>query len=225
MRYQGEKMVAVPIFLLLVFIFMFTYLCTNTYASEVEDRKCREVEAEPLKTGEVLFAYSDDNKLDSLFIFDGKSFIDATGKEFKNIEEMQNLINGNGYPVAFSAYLTRMGPDRCIWFAEVKEGKLEGISIFASQRVDIDIILDKKRVELFQSIKTECIDQGDYPPNKKPPCTRPKLLATSDLDNDGFIEYWYTDPYTWNTGFAVAELDEINKTFSVISSGRCLDCD
>jgi len=52
----------------------------------------------------------------------------------------------------------------------------------------------------FYDRNTTCVIQGDYLPDEHPSCTRPVLLAVTDLDRDGIVEYWATEPYMWDTG-------------------------
>ena len=54
----------------------------------------------------------------------------------------------------------------------------------------------------FERFDFECIPQGDVEPGNDE-CSEPQLLAVSDIDNNGEVEYWATQPYTWDTGIGV----------------------
>lgn len=191
---------------------------------EMNDRECREIAGEQLAADEILFAYSMEGKLDALAIFDGSDFLPVDGKEFKHITEMYSLRDQKRHTVLFDAYFTKLGEDRCIWFAKLKKSKSHAISIFANKSVDLAHKFDRKTADLFDSLKTACTDQGEYPFDIKVPCTQWKLLATSDLNSNGQTEFWFSVPYTWDTGFAIGELSESGTHLNILSS-KCLNCD
>ena len=209
---------------LLLLLFLFTSAVAHADTAEIESQKCSEIPGKKLWINETLFAYSIEGKLAALAIFNGKEFLPADGQEFKHITIMYDLLDQKTYSVSFDAYFTRLGEDRCIWFARLIKEKPRSISIFASTRIKLVSEISTKVMNLFYSINTTCVDQGDYPPDKKPPCTKPKLLSTSDLNSNGRIEFWHTTPYTWDTGFTISELTESGKYLEIISS-KCLDCD
>jgi hypothetical protein len=62
----------------------------------------------------------------------------------------------------------------------------------------------KDRAEFYR-LNTSCVIQGDYLEGEAPPCTRPKLLAVSDINKNKKPEYWATQPYVWDTGVTVWE--------------------
>ncbi len=109
-----------------------------------------------------------------------------------------NLVN-------VSSFLDLLGKDHCVFHAEPSED-LPLWTILSSQPLsgefDLPSVPEKNYFAQHQDI---CVDQGDPYPSKKPPCSRPKLLAVSDLDHDGAKEYWATEPYTWDTGITIWE--------------------
>jgi len=103
-----------------------------------------------------------------------------------------------------SSFLDRMGEDHCVYAAEVKIKEIPLWTLLASK--SLKQIFRQPRsedVSFFRMRNDSCVDQGDYELSKKPPCTRPQLLAVSDIDRDGVSEYWATQPYTWDTGITV----------------------
>jgi len=192
--------------------------------NETASQKCREDSGKRLGKNEILLAYSIDGYLEALAVFDGKDYIPADGREFKHINEMYNMYDNKWYPVTFDAYLTPLGPDRCIWCAKLKGSEFKAVSIFATRPVKIDMSFDRKNQDLFYSIRSECVNQGDPTPEMRRPCTKPQLVATSDLNSNGRLEFWFTYPLTWDTGFAINELSESGTGLLDISV-KCFDCD
>lgn len=210
---------------LLLLLLVLTSTVVHTGAAEMDRQQCSEVSGKKLQRNETLLAYSIDGELGALAILKGEEFLPVDGREFKHITAMYDLINQKRYPVSFDAEFTWLGKDRCVWFANLRgESRPQAISIFASKRIKLETKLNPKIIDFFYSINTACVYQGDMPPHIKRPCTKPKLLATSDLNSNGRMEFWYTKPYTWDTGFVIAELSESGNYLDVISS-KCLDCD
>jgi hypothetical protein len=193
-------------------------------AAETDRQECGDIPGKTLSENEVLFAYSVDGKLDALTLFNGMEFRPVDGREFKHVTTMYNFSDHKRYSISFDAYWTRLGKDRCIWFARLPENAPRNMSIFSSRKFDLNTKPDPKTVELFYSINTDCVDQGDPQAGERIPCKRPELLATSDLNSNGRMEFWYSVPYTWDTGFNVAELSESGDKFDILTS-KCLDCD
>jgi hypothetical protein len=211
---------------LLLLLIVLTSTVVHTGAAEMDRQECREVSGKKLGRNETLLAYSIDGELDALAMLKGEEFLPVDGREFKHITEMYDLLDQKKYPVSFDADFTRFGEDRCVWFANLRgESRPQAILIFASKRIKLETKLNPKIIDYFYSINTACVYQHDILfLDEKAPCTKPKLLATSDLNSNGRMEFWYINPYTWDTGFAIAELSESGNYLDVISS-KCLDCD
>ncbi len=123
---------------------------------------------------------------------------------------------------AVSGYLERLGPDHCVYHAEV-EREIQDWALVSSRPLHsllrAPTALDKTD---FFRLNTQCVNQGDPPPGETPTCERPRLMAVSDLDADGKTEYWYTQPYLWDTGFTVAEETGTGELSVVVSA--CPGC-
>lgn len=52
---------------------------------------------------------------------------------------------------------------------------------------------------------------------------RPELIAVSDSDADGNPEFWYSDPYTWDTGLGVLEVVDDNAVPVLAVCPACSD--
>lgn len=70
-------------------------------------------------------------------------------------------------------------------------------------------------------LNTSCVNQGDYSSKEKPPCTKPKLIAVSDIDKNGKSEYWFMTPYMWDEGIIIFEEND-EKLPGLLSD--CSDC-
>jgi hypothetical protein len=77
-------------------------------------------------------------------------------------------------------------------------------TLLTSKPVDIFLKPSPDEISLFYELNTKCVNQGDYEDPR--PCTKPLLLAVSDIDRNDNPEYWATEPYTWDTGLTVYEL-------------------
>jgi hypothetical protein len=107
-----------------------------------------------------------------------------------------------------SSHLDRHGEDHCTYSGEVAAG-LATWTLLSSRPLPGGFHSPSPSdTSHFTKHRGECVDQGDYEPSKRPPCTRPKLLVVSDVDRDGRKEYWATEPYTWDTGITVWERSE-----------------
>ncbi len=209
---------------LLIFLFISVI---NGQELRPEDKKCLDVVTDGLKEGSIVFGYSAENRpgnLEAIIIFDGKEFVSTEGKELKGLSIIFRLSDGKKFPIQFGAYYSQLGLDRCIWFGKFISEKPENSELFSYPKSSLITEIDSKTSQLFYSINQTCIDQGDWPPHLKPPCSKPILKAVSDFNSNGRLEFWYSDPYTWATGFAVGELDESGKSIKKISE-KCLDCD
>lgn len=117
------------------------------------------------------------------------------------------VLSPKSPPVALrnvSSFLDRMGEDHCVYHAEMSPSEISQWTLLASKPMGHVFRSPRPQdISFFRKHNSTCVDQGDYEPSKKPPCTRPKLIAVSDIDRDGVSEYWATAPYTWDTGFTV----------------------
>ncbi len=103
-----------------------------------------------------------------------------------------------------SSFLDHMGEDHCVYHAEMSPSKIPQWTLLASKPIGHVFRSPRPQdISFFRKHNSTCVDQGDYDPSEKPPCTRPRLLAVSDIDRDGDSEYWATEPYTWDTGITV----------------------
>lgn len=103
-----------------------------------------------------------------------------------------------------SAFVDAVGEDHCVYHAWF-QGRTPPLWTLLTSK-PLRGVFNRPEVAdraYFFAHNTTCVDQGDYEPDKKPPCTRPELLAVSDLDQDGSREYWATEPYMWDTGIKI----------------------
>ena len=102
-----------------------------------------------------------------------------------------------------SSFLDRVGEDHCVFHGEPAQDF--GLWTLLSSRPLPAFFSHPSASDraYFAEHRDVCVDQGDYDPHEKPPCSRPQLLAVSDLDGDGAKEYWATEPYMWDTGISV----------------------
>ena len=112
-----------------------------------------------------------------------------------------------------SSHLDRLGVDHCVFHAEPKENLPQWTLLADRPLPEVFDNPDLSETAYFAKHHDICIDVGDYDPSrKKPACRRPRLLAVSDLNEDGENEYWATEPYTWDTGITVWKRTETGLT-------------
>jgi len=103
------------------------------------------------------------------------------------------------------SFLDHMDVDHCVAFGTIT-GKLPRFTLLTSRPLPGAFREPSKTDQKhFRQLDSSCVDQGDYPEGKAPPCTRPRLLAVTDINADGKPEYWATEPYKWDTGLTVWE--------------------
>jgi len=104
------------------------------------------------------------------------------------------------------SFLDHMNEDHCVYFGTFGKDNPPRWTLLSSQPLAgrLRAPSSRERAE-YQRLNTACVEQGDYPDGQTPPCSRPELLAVSDIDKDGKPEYWATEPYRWDTGLTVWE--------------------
>ncbi len=126
-----------------------------------------------------------------------------------------NVLAPSAVPTALrqvSSYLDRLGEDHCVFHAEPKADLALWTLLSDRSLPEIFHYPDASETAYFAEHHNICIDQGDYEPSKKPSCTRARLLAVSELNQDGEKEYWATEPYMWDTGITVWKRTETGLT-------------
>jgi len=148
----------------------------------------------------------------------------SDGASVRDGMKFWQVVAPSAPPIALreaSSFLDRMGEDHCVYHAE----PIHALPIWTllssrplGQTFSRPSEADRSYFAQHQDI---CVDQGDYEPFERPPCSRPILLAVSDLDADRAKEYWATQPYLWDTGIAVWRRTEAGLTHLI---GVCAGC-
>ncbi len=184
---------------------------------------CLESAKEMLGEDQILMGYALEGVIEPLIILKGKDFVQASGQQFKGQPQMFRLPEYQPVTYAFGSTFTELKDSGCVWYGKL-EKKVISPSLFSSNKIALNLGVTDVMRDTFYSINKDCVNQGDWLPGEKPPCAKPKLLATSDLNGNGRLEYWYTDPYMWEWGFTIAEIDETGKKMSPIVK-KCPGCD
>ncbi len=146
-----------------------------------------------------------------LVVIHNGALLTAEGAGIHDGMEFWNVVAPATGPVALrqvSSHLDRMGKDHCVFHAE-PDRDLALWTLLADRPVpELFHQPSPSETAYFAVHRNICVDQGDYPPARKPPCSRPTLVAVSDLNQNGEKEYWATEPYTWDTGITVWKLTE-----------------
>jgi hypothetical protein len=112
-----------------------------------------------------------------------------------------------------------MGPDHCVYSATLRGPDISDWVLLTSK--PLAGVFRQPTVEdhsEFEKLKLECIWQGNMPTE----CTKPTLLATTDMDKNGRREYWAAMPYKWDTGLSVFEGTKPPRTLLEVCVG-CSD--
>ncbi len=98
--------------------------------------------------------------------------------------------------------------DHCVYFGDFGKASLPRWTLVSNKPIlGVFRTPTRKETAEFYRLNTTCVRQGDYPEGHEPPCVRPTLLAVSDFNKNGKLEYWATEPYLWDTGLTVWEDD------------------
>jgi hypothetical protein len=203
--------------LLLVLAFIAAF---NYPAIAQEAPKCLDVTPLALKDGEVLFLYQPEGQPDSLetlVVFDGKEFKETHNRYFRGISEAFRIDSGKAFVISYDTYSAMPGSDKCFWSAKLEKPKKSDNELFSSAPVKLNTKIDDKTLSYFYSLNTACINQVDSSNNPKSSCTKPILKGTSDINNNGRTEFWFTSPHLRDIGFAIAELDESGNKLKIIA--------
>jgi hypothetical protein len=118
-----------------------------------------------------------------------------------------------------SSFLDRLGEDHCVYHGEPDQELASWTVLSSRSLAGVFHHPEESDQAYFAEHHDACVDQGDYEPSQKPPCSRPHLLAVSDIDGDGAKEFWSTEPYRWDTGITVWQRSEdgLARMFDVCS--------
>lgn len=149
--------------------------------------------------------------------------IATIGSSIKNGQSFWSVNNPKNSVVLSSVdgFLDRMNYDHCVYFATINTNKYPRWSLFTSKPDNRIRTPNNEETKLFYKLNNTCVNQGDYPEGKEPPCTKPKLLAITDINKNKKPEFWATEPYMWDDGLSIWEYDgkQLNKIFEV-----CVGC-
>lgn len=139
----------------------------------------------------------------------GSSLKETAGAGIHKGQTFWRVLSAASKPLrlsSVSSFLDHMNEDHCVYFGSFGNAKLPRWTLLSSEPL-LGVFRPptaKDRSDFYR-LNTSCVQQGDYPEGKTPPCVRPKLLAVSDINKNGRPEYWATEPYLWDTGLTVWE--------------------
>jgi len=167
-----------------------------------------------------------DPVLSPLLIIENKSFTTVNGNMLsRGMTLTLPLMPDKKYVKIKNAgsYVEHIGPDYCVYYGEFAENGQPEWTIVSTKDINSLRSPSLLQTKHFYQINTQCLRQGDYEKGKEPPCVKPQLIAVSDINQNNSLEYWYTEPYTWDTGFTVAEETESNDLNVLVKA--CPSCD
>ena len=144
-------------------------------------------------------------------ILDGSLIKETAGAGIHRGQQFWRILSPKSAPVrvgAVDSFLDHMGEDHCVYFGSLENAGVPRWTLLSSKPLPgvFRTPTAKDHAE-FRRLNTSCVQQGDYPEGKAPPCVRPRLLAISDINKNAKPEYWATEPYRWDTGLTVWEND------------------
>lgn len=150
----------------------------------------------------------------------------SEGAEIREGLEVWDVVAPEKGPIALqrvSSHLDRLGRDRCVFHAEPDRDLALWTLLADREASEIFHQPSHSEAAYFAEHPGICVYQGDDEESRKSPCSRPRLLAVSDLKQNGEQEYWATEPYTWDTGITVWKRTESGLTpLKAVCSG-CSD--
>jgi len=216
---------------ILIFFIALLFIQSANAKSEI---RCKE--SNKLKSHKTLVGFTYTNRrlypsitepvLGQLVIIENNSFAKITGNMLSlGMKFTLPLKSNNKYVTLKKAasYVERLGSDHCIYYGEFVESGIPEWTIVSTKEISSLRFPLPKESNHFYKINTLCVQQGDYDKGEGPPCVKPQLVAVSDINQNNRLEYWYTKPYMWNTGFTLAEETESNDLIVIVES--CPSCD
>lgn len=142
-------------------------------------------------------------------LLSGSSFKEPVGATIHKGQSFWPLLSPAAKPIkleSVSSFLDHMGEDHCVYSGTLEKSDLPRWTLLSSKPLrDMFRAPTKEEREMFYRLNTSCVQQGDPPAGQVPPCVRPTILAVSEINKNGKIEYWATEPYLWDTGITVWE--------------------
>jgi hypothetical protein len=142
-------------------------------------------------------------------LLNGAVLKETTGATIYNGQSFWRVLYPASKPVkliSVGSFLDHINEDHCVYFGTFGKATPPRWTLLSSKPIQ-DVFREptQKDSSEFYRLNTSCVQQGDCPEGKTPPCVRPKLLAVTDINKNGKLEYWATEPYTWDTGLTVWE--------------------
>lgn len=144
-----------------------------------------------------------------LAIINGPSIKETLGATIHKGQPFWPILSPKSKPIKLQkvdSFFDHMNEGSCVYFGTIENADLPRWTLLSSAPMPgvFRAPTQMDRDELYR-LNTACVQQGDYPEGKEPPCVRPLLLAVSDINKNGKPEYWTTEPYMWDTGLTVWE--------------------
>lgn len=186
------------------------FLSVALSASASQDTDCSAGPA--LQDDEILIAWLTDVRVSTptrvgpfraLVLLKDARPVETDGSTLRNGMRFQPLLRNPSASVTLrstASFLDRLGDDHCVYFADLRESGYKRFTLFSSRPVVGFRVPTAKESADFFRLNTTCVEQGDSPPNRAPPCVRPRLLAIRQGET---LEYWATEPYMWDTGLTI----------------------
>ncbi|MCZ6853343.1 MAG: hypothetical protein O7G86_05420 [Gammaproteobacteria bacterium] len=137
-----------------------------------------------------------------------------------------NVLEPSAAPTSLqqvSSFLDLSGINHCVFHAEPKQNLPLWTLLSDRPLPGVFHHPNPSETTYFAEQHDVCVDQGDPEPREKPPCSRPKLLAVSELNQEGEKQYWATEPYRWDTGITVWKRTENGLSSIIKVCSGCSD--
>jgi len=133
--------------------------------------------------------------------------INTIGSSIKNGQTFWTANNPKNSVILDSVegFLDQINYAHCVYFASIKNNQYPRWTLFTSKPTNKFRTPSEDETNLFYKLNQTCVDQGDYPTGQEPSCTKPTLLAITDINKDSKLEFWATEPYKWDDGLTIWE--------------------
>lgn len=182
------------------------YLLAIVSSANATEMDCERFQAIPPDAVFIGYSRTAEDALRPAALLADNALLPYDGQGVSSGMALYGLLSGaDTVAERMAPHTSHLGEDYCVYPATLSINPMEEWEIWTTEpalRAELGYPSVKER-EQFRQHESGCVEQGD-----PPRCVRPSLLAVSDLDEDGAIEYWYSFPYRWDTGFRVAEVVE-----------------
>lgn len=135
------------------------------------------------------------------------------GSEILSVDTIVSMRDGSRHPLSETTVRYIRDTGACWWTARTPTTRIDDPAVFATTALPVSTDpTDAERAD-FAARETTCISPFSVDflarnPKLADVCDKSRLFATSDLDSDSLLEYWYRLPDPNGMSWAIGEATE-----------------